>query len=325
MPIDKDGNRAEMIVDPKSTISRLNIGGPYEATTKASMLKLERIVRDEYKRYNVTEPYELTDVQLKNLFLHARDFMGILGNGMFDVYNGILHNNDRESMLSVVEEIIYDRFRAYLTTDNEKRKYEIIKDLDKSIYKPVYDKVKFTYDGRPRTSEDPVMIAPMYIFMLSKIADTVLTTSSAKLNHFGIPIVTSKNDRYRLPAKNSPVRTQGETEGRIFAAYGGREFLAELKDLNTSIESHEEVYSKLLTNGTPTSIDTIIDRSVTPYGRERGLTILTSLWNSIGMELEYVPETQSEYEYEENSVEEYITDITNISDVDESDLAEDKE
>jgi hypothetical protein len=316
MPVDEKGLRADIIMDPKSTVSRLNVGTLYERSIKASMVRLESIVREEFKRYNVSEVYELTTDQLSALFTHPNNFMHMVGNDLAPSYQSALDRQDREAMISVLEEVINDRFRVFLLLDNDKRKYEIVEDLEKSIYKPTYGKVTYTYKGRKRTTANNIMIAPMYIFLLSKIADSVLTTSSAKLNHFGIPIVTSKSDRYSLPSKNSPVRTQGETEGRIFVAYGGRTFLAELKDLNTSIKSHSMVYSSLLEKDKPTSIDDIVDRTVQPYGTERGLTILNALWNSIGMELEYVSETNSEYEYkeQENIV---MRDITKVSDLEE--------
>ena len=309
------GNRAHIIMDPKSTISRLNVGRLYERNVKAAMVVLEHLVRDEYKSYNVSEPYELTDSQLVSLFSHPKDFVTIIGNKLSDYYNYIIKNHDREAMISIIEEIIKDRFRIYLTMDDDKRKYEIVGDLANSIYKPVYDKITYVYNGENRVSKNNIMIAPMYMFQLNKIADAVLTASSAKLNHFGIPVVTSKADRYSLPSKNSPVRTQGETEGRIFAAYGGREFLAELKDLNTSIESHSTAYETILTTKTPTDIPRVIDRKLLPYGSERGLTILNSLWNSIGMELEYVKEDKTFYPYKESKTTDII-DINEVGDLD---------
>jgi len=324
MPVDKMGVRADVIMDPKSTISRLNVGRLYERNVKASMSVLENIVRNEYNKYGVAEPYELTDKQLVSLFVYPKDFVNIIDNRLTDYYNDILKRHDREAMLSVIEEIITDKFRIYLTMDSDKRKYEIVEDLANSIFKPVYDKVTYNYDGRKRLSKNNIMIAPMYMFQLNKIADAVLTSSSAKLNHFGIPVVTSKADRYSLPSKNSPVRTQGETEGRIFAAYGGREFLAELKDLNTSIDSHSTAYETILIHKTPTNILRIIDRKVLPYGSERGLTILNSLWNSIGMELEYVKEDKTFYPYKE-SKETTIIDINEVGDLDAMGLTGEKD
>jgi len=316
MPVDTEGVRAELIMDPKSTVSRLNVGSLYERTIKSSMGKLERIVRFEYEKYNVSEPYELSISQITNLFTHASNFINITGSDLAPHYTNALHTQDREAMLSVVEEIINDKFRVFILPDNDKRKYEIVEELESSIYSAEYGKVKYNYHGVQKESVNNIMIAPAYIFLLSKIADSVLTSSSAKLNHFGIPIVTSKSDRYSLPSKNSPVRTQGETEGRIFVAYGGRTFLAELKDLNTSISSHSKVYMELLSNKTPTNINNIINRKEHPYGTERGLAILNSLWNSIGMELKYVKETNSDYEYVEGE-DEVIRDITKVDDLDE--------
>ena len=317
MPIDSDGNRAEMIMDPKSTIGRLNVGRLYERYTKAGMAKVRKIIVDKYNAYNVAEVYDLTNEQLISLFKHVVDFTELLGSSLTSGYEEVLHTGDRESMISVLEETIFEKFKTYLTVDNDKRKYEIVEDIRKSIYCPPYGSVEFNYLGKRKRSIDNIMIAPMYIIQLSKIADTVLACNSAKLNHFGIPIVTSKADRYRLPYKNSPVRTQGETEGRIFVAYGGREFLSEIKDLNTSIKSHSLVYSNLLTSDKPTNIPRMIDRNVVPFGGERGLTILKSLWNSVGMSLKHIEETATEYEYngEADAVVRNIMDVEDVNEV----------
>ena len=316
MPVDEDGNKADIIMDPKSTISRLNVGRLYERHIKAGMVKLVKIVREEFKNFNVSEVYELNNDQLISLFSHAVEFNNVLETKLAKYYEQALHNVDREKMISVVDEILNDKFRTYLTVDNEKRKWEILHDLDNTIYKPVYSNVRFRYKNRDVISKNRVLIAPMYIFLLSKIADTVLACSSAKLNHFGIPVVTSKADRNKLPYKNSPVRTQGETEGRLYVSYGGEKFLAEMKDLNTSIDSHSEAYTNILNAQYPTNIDTIVDRNKIKYGGERGLAILDSLWNSIGMEIKHVKETNPYYDYRgSNDVE--VTDIEAVKDIDE--------
>ena len=321
MPIDKDGNRADIIMDPKSTISRLNVGRLYERHVKASMNKLTKIVRDKFKSFNVNEVYDLTNEQLISLFSHAVEFNEILDTKLVPYYRQAMHDVDREKMISVIEEIVNDKFRTYLKLDNDKRKWEIVDDLEKSIYKPVYDSVKYNYKGREVITKNNVLIAPMYIFLLSKIGDSVLSCASAKLNHFGIPVVTSKADRNRLPHKNSPVRTQGETEGRLYVSYGGEEFLAEMKDLNTSITSHSEAYTNLLNAKMPTNVDVIVDRNKIRYGGERGLAILDSLWNSIGMDIKYVKETKTEYEYTGDEENTYHS-IEDIKDIDEVEFTE---
>ena len=318
MPVDADGNRAEMIMDPKSTIGRLNVGRLYERYTKAGMVKVKKVITDAYKMYNVNDVYDLDNDKLITLFKHVVDFTDILGSDLAPVYRATMHNEDREGMISVLEETIEDKFKTYLTIDNDKRKYEIVEDIKNSIYCPPHGSVKFNYNGEVKHTVDNILIAPMYIIQLSKIADTVLACNSAKLNHFGIPIVTSKADRNRLPYKNSPVRTQGETEGRIYVSYGGREFLSEVKDLNTSIKSHSLAYKKLITSDSPTNIPRVIDRDKVPYGGERGLTIIRSLWNSVGMELGYVKETNTSYGYVKHAevINKNIMDMEDVVDVD---------
>lgn len=321
MPVDKDGNRAELIMDSKSTISRLNVGRLYEHYIKGSTLKINKIIRDTFKSFNKSEVYELSDNELIQLFRHIVDYINTINEKTYKVYFNILKNNDRENMINILEEVINDGIKIYLSVDDDKRKYEIVEDLRNSIYAPIEDNVRFIYNNKEQITKDKVLIAPMYIFLLSKIADNSLSTSSAKVNHFSIPVVSSRADKYRYPTKNSPVRTQGETEQRVFVAYGGRKFAAEMKNLNTSLISHREAYKNILIANKPTNINNIIDRSKIDYDSESPSMILESLWNSIGMELKYVPESNRYFKYTKIKDDE-VVDINDISDID--DIEEDE-
>ena len=329
MPVDANGNRADIIMDPRATVSRLNIGRLYERYTKAGIATVTRLVREKFATYNKDNVYDLTNQEKEELFKIILEFVDLLQNELTQAYHEVFNNKDYAGMESVLEETLTKGFKIFLAVDGELRKYEIVENIKNSRFRRPYGPVRFNYHGKPRISKENVLIAPMYIILLSKIADTGLYTASAKLNQFGLPIVVSKFDKYRLPNRNSPTRTLGETEGRIFAAYGGREFLAELKDMNASSKTHALVYKNILLADQPTNMPVAVDRNEHPYGTERGLEILNTLWNSVGMELKYIKDEHLEYEYQGGVVDDNVTDISEAQEyenyVDDSEEDEEKE
>ena len=317
MPIDADGNRADLIVDPKSTIGRLNVGRLYERYIKAGSRKAKKLVLDKLHEHNFVEINNATDDVLLEAFKIVTGYTNIVDNEMSKVYMSLLTTKNINKIRIILQEVINEELYLYLTVDNDKRKYEIVEDIKLSKYAPPYGSITFNYNGEVKHSKNNVLIAPMYIMLLSKIADTTLATSSAKLNHFGIPVVVTKADRDSMPHRNSPTRTIGETEGRIMAAYGGRKFIAELKDRSTSLKTHVAVYNNLLTHKTPTNVEQNVNRRFIKYGGDRSLEILESLWNSIGMELKYVKDKNRFIEYTDEEYVVTIDDIESLSEVED--------
>ena len=312
--------RADLIMDIKSTTSRLNVGRLYEHYIKGAMVTVDRYVHNLYNTYNLDNVEDLTDAQVKELFKIPYDFVMYLENALTDSYKEVVKTNDIEMMRDVVYNIINDRFRIYINAGSEKDFYTMVEELSKSKFKPLKTKLTHSLYGKKVITKNDFMIAPMYIILLSKIASDVLTTSSAPVNHFGVPVTISKNKKYSLPFKNTPVRTQGETEVRIIAAYGGTEMVAELKDLNASINSHAIAYSNILKADKPTNIDKLINRKKVPYGGDRALAILNTLFHSIGFKISYVKETGRYVEASDlEDSDSVLLDMDGIADIGEID------
>ena len=316
MPVDKMGNRADIIGDIKSTPSRLNVGRLYEQYIKGSMLTVTRLVKDKLKELNYKTIDEVTDIDVKELFKIPMEFIEIFDNVLYKLYQDAYNSNDIYSMKDVLSNILNDNFMIYISPASEKEFYTIIEELKRSKFKPFKDTLTFNYRGKKVTTKEAITIAPMYVVLLSKIADDILTTASAYVNHSGFPVVVSKRSKHSLPFTNSPTRTIGETEARIIAAFGGVELLAELRDINSSIESHKEVYKNILLADKPTNIDRVIDRDKIPYGNDRGSIILDTLYKSVGMELKYV-EDSSDFVDTDRVEEDILLSIDDMEDVEE--------
>ncbi len=285
MPTDEFGVRADVIGDPRSTISRLNVSRLMEKYIKSGTRRAQTILRDRFKLINKPTLQDCTSNEIVELFGIVLEFASLVNSDQFKTYNAVAKSMNLETMILIIDDILTNEFYIFMTIDMEAKAYEIIDAIDRSRFKPTKGFVTFNYRGRPVVTKEKISIGPLYFILLSKIADDALACSSAKINHFSIPVVASKADKYRTPYRNSAVRVNGETEGRLFAAYAGREFLAEFKDRATSVKSHAILYEKLLDAPEPGNIKNCIDRTEQPYGTDKALLLLNSVWNSAGIEL----------------------------------------
>lgn len=292
MPIDKNGNRADIIQDPASTISRMNIGRLYEQyisqasrQVKMSIVKdLEAISDESDLDREVTIDDLSTDI-VNSFFNRLLEFLHIMGNKQYDKYKSVAKLSVKKDIL---REVIEKEFYIYYTLDNPKQAYLIVEDLKNSKF--AVDIGKITYkdrEGKPVTSKEDILIGPMYTMLLAKIADTWLATSSAKVNHFGLPTSTSKAEKHRLAWRNSGTKILSETEARLYVAYGSDELLAELKDMGTSIPAHENMTLNILNADMPTNMEHAVDRTKIPFGQDKARETIDSLMNAAGFSIAY--------------------------------------
>ncbi len=94
--------------------------------------------------------------------------------------------------------------------------------------------------------------------------------------HFGVPAAMTKSQKYTFPFRNNPVRTIGETEGRVLVGYCGMETIAEMLDRSNNQQTQRNMVWSMLSSDTPTNIDRVVDRSLIPYGGSRSITTLES-------------------------------------------------
>lgn len=316
------GNRADIIMDPGSTISRLNIGRLYERYFAASSREAKRLV---VKALNSISPdiNKIPDIDI--LEIHKQyvvEFVKIFGNEQYTNYHKAYVDKDMEGIRDLLSEIVEREFYIYSNIEDDVTTYEAVLLVEQSIFKPPYGPVTFRKDGEVRTTKNNVMIAPMYIYLLNKLADSLLTTSSAKVNHWMLPIGVSKADRYRFPHKNTPLKAIGETEARGYVAYGGRKFLAELLDRGASIKTHSMMYRNILTAEIPTNIEQLVDRKEHPYGTHKALQVINTLFNSVGLGIEYTSD-KNRYVKESNESKQLL-DI-DIAEVIENELSNEED
>jgi len=291
MPKDPHGNPADVIADPTSIFSRMNIGKLYWMYFGGVSRKVKNVVID--KIYEL-EPNVAPDVaiesiaeeEVNSLYNYVLGCIGIIGTEQFDYYRNITDINIR---IMILKEIINKEFYIKFSVSSKKLAYQVVGELRDSIYAPTLVPVSFEYNGEIRKTK-PILIAPLYIILLNKTADNFLSTASAKLNHFNVPCSISKADKAVTPWRDSPTKTWSETELRLMAAYGSRKAAAEFMNRASDINAHRYLYSHLLNADKPTNIANIINRDIVPYGGEAALKLINTIFNCSGITTEYVEE-----------------------------------
>lgn len=276
MPVDAEGNRADMIMDGDSTIKRMNVSRMYEQYLNATSRTVTNSVRAMAPK---------TDADYRKAFDYLLGYYQIVSPRFHEVLTGPEYGGDYRSH---VDAVLKDGVYLWYPTDNPVYAPGMIQELTKRY--PVH-MGPVTYRGRSgkmRTTASPVLIGSMYVIILEKTGADCSGVSSARLNHFGITAKLTKADKYSSPRRAQPVRGVGESEGRLLAATVGGEMTAEILEMSNSPPTHKNVVTNILRADQPTNIDRVIDREVVPQGGNRSLIYIKHALQCAGIEFHYV-------------------------------------
>jgi len=296
MPRDKDGLRADVICDDISTIKRMNYSRLYEQYIGRVCLHIKFQLRDyiNMDRHEVHGPHAVAKHLKKNMDLdNAKKFYDYAKTMLINFYSLILEKISNHflglSNDEWIEHINYVTANGpylYITPNHDKSAKQIVKDLVAS-YNVRKDVVTMmSPDGEWITTEEPILIGPLYMLLLEKTGDSWSATSSARYQHFGI-IATSKADKYAYPYKNSAVRSIGETESRVYASYTSPLAIAEMINRSNSSVAHRAVVDSIMKADNPSSIECAIDRNVVSFGGSKPLQYVKHLLYASGLQLLY--------------------------------------
>lgn len=297
MPRDIDGNVSDVIMDPSSIPSRMNIGRPYEQYFNGISRKGKKIVKDLVNNRDIDT---LKDEEIETIFSHILELTRIFGTEQYDFY---LKADVGQKRMVISETVTKELYLVYKFnkwfTEPPREAYEIILDVQGTIYEPPLDRVSFLdLHGKPKMSETPILIAPIYTILLGRTAENYLSTASPKVNHFGFVIGVSNNAKHNAPYRNNPVRTISETEGRLYVAYARSPIgPAELSDRAKSVPTHRHIYENILKADKPTNIHRVVDRNKIPYGEDSANVLVNNILAAAGVELEYVHDSNKVHTY----------------------------
>lgn len=307
MPVDAEGNRADVIMDAGSTINRMNAGRPYEQYFGSAARDVTRQIRrtlflpdgrslDEVDPkttrdavYNISKQNPEAIQQAHNT---ALDLYKICSPKQYERYASFDWNNIVEHVQDIVECGIY----LYMPIDNPLEIVDVVKNIE-ARFKLCYGPVTFiNMKGERITTKHPVRIGPYYMMLLEKIADDWSSVAYSKLHHFGILTPMNKFEKYSQPYRNSPIRTMGETESRLYSSYCGRVAAAEMIDRNNNPSAHKAMVATILDAEYPSNVDVGVDRSKIPFGNSKPLQLVRHVAFCYGWEMDYVPGKDIFYE-----------------------------
>lgn len=294
MPVDQDGNRADVVMDANSTISRMNLGRLYEHyinaasrdTTKKILAMLDVSSKDKHLYAKILNIFENDRIKFDQVYNYLMGYYSIVSPKMYNFYTKEVNDQDKFSHLYYV---CKDGVYLFIPTDNEPETDEIVRQLEKH-YRPTYGPVSYVgYHGRKVTTKAPIRISSLYMMLLEKIGDDWAAVSSGKLQHFGILSQLTKSDKYSQPTRNQAVRAIGETEARIFVSYCGQKLAAELMDRNNNPLTHKQTVWNILDSPVPTDIGYIVDRKHIKLGGSKPLQLISHILFTGGIKLNYKP------------------------------------
>jgi hypothetical protein len=300
MPIDENGNRADIVMDDASTIGRMNLGRLYEQYLGAAardvtarmmaMLGIQKMPTQRTALKKITELFNTNEAAVITAYNYILGFYKIVSSRQYVFYSKL---NDSER-LEHLAELMCDGIYLYFPIENEKETHNIVKEIEGSEqYVPTFGPVSYVGNSGNRvTTKTPVRIGPLYMMLLEKIADDWSAVSTGKLQHFGVLSPIIRSEKYSYPFRNSPVRAIGETEGRIFAGYCGTEAIAEMMDRNNNPTTQKAMVKQILAADRPSNIDNTVDRDVIPYGGAKPLQLLKHISLVTGFQPVYEPEDQ---------------------------------
>lgn len=286
MPIDKDGNRADVIVDPMSTISRTNIGRLYEQYINGASRDVAKDIR---KKLSIKQNECSTDIlsfkddKVNSSYNYLLDYYKIISDKQYQFYNTLSEEDKLEALTNVINNGIC----VYYPINNDIIIYRAILEIDKK-FKPTFGPVSYIgASGIRCVTKNSIRIAPMYIMLLDKIADSWSSMSSGRLHHFGVLSPVIKSEKHATPYRNTAVKTIGEAEFNIVGGYCSPRAIAETIDRSNNPMSTKEMYRTILNSDTPGNIEQVIDRKKFIFGSNKPLLLMKHILMCCGINVAY--------------------------------------
>ena len=269
MPVDIDGNRADIIKYAKTAVSRLNPGQLYEQFVCAAARDMSKWVVANYPNMNINEIWNKVLAFYKAA---APKQYEILYN------NYVTEEQIRYHLQSIIESGIY----LYIPADSEHLNPSIVRNIEKVI-KPTYDVVTYRdANGKMVTTKDKAFIGIQQIIILEKSDQHPMAISSAPLQHHGLISGPNRSARLGHGAKVQATKVWSETEYRMDAAIIGPSITAEMLDLANSPESHKTVVRTILEAAEPTNIPCIYGIT---QGTSRPLLFINHVLIGLGIKI----------------------------------------
>ena len=290
MPVDDQGNRADIIVDAGSRFARMIPGSLYQhalggltrdiaMNTIRPLTGYQEGMSEEVFRANLT-PYAFEQA-IEKLFTLFR----LTGSGQYEFYS----QQSEHELIGELYDICVEKQISLNRMINDKVDLSKTMTEMRRIFNPVITPVTFfnRYSGKFERTTKPVLIAPLYMMILDKVGGELMATSTANIHAFGILAQTNKGNKMRYPWRNTPAKVIGETEMRLYLAYCGRRVVAELYDRSNSIETQKAVVWSISENDKPTKIHSLVNRADIKFSNTKSLQFFKHMMGCRGISVEW--------------------------------------
>lgn len=288
MPVDSEGNSADIVVAPHAVVNRLTPSLLFEMHFGAAIMKATQTIRKMFgiPLEDTTWTRKVREIHATNpaLFQQAWDHWKGLAEIISPMHHyRIMTSPEYEDLGGNALDYFLDGLKnpilsMYGPPENPRNFVWAVKAIENSIYRPPYGPVQYRgYSGKLSTTIEPIRIAPVHYVLLEKITDDGSAVASSKTQIHGFLAQVTNRDKYSSPLKNNPTRVGSETDIRNIASYAGTEAVAELMDRNNSVLTRREIQRNVISSEHPTQIPVIVDRSKIPYGGSKPLQILKNI------------------------------------------------
>lgn len=294
MPVDEDGNVADLITGPDSVPGRMNLGRLYQPYFNGAARDVFRSALEAMglpRRFVPNPAWEMSNLEalgpkrIQAAMALILKYYQIVSPETCQFLQD--EEEQKEFLLNAINEgVMYNFFPITSQVQYDQAVIEIEKNF-KLTYGPVSYVDK---SGRRVVTKENFRISPNYMMLLDKIADAWLSVCIGKLSNFGTLAPMNHVDKHASPWHKTPPKTIGETEARTYADYCGPEMIAELMDRSGSIRSQRSVSRSILKAEKPTAIEEVVNRNFVPLGNSRQLQMFNHMSMCAGFELVYRPE-----------------------------------
>ncbi|MDD2819148.1 MAG: hypothetical protein PHN51_10215 [Candidatus Nanopelagicales bacterium] len=290
MPVDQLGNRADIITDSTSTISRMNPGRAYELDIgAASRDNRVRLINTLTQRYGANFLQVMPHEGYGYARQFIRDFYALFNSDGVGYIDSLTDDEFAAFLKRVVEKIL----PIYYPPDNERGVVDVLTDLENSPYAPHEGPVTYVSPlGNRETTVDIIRIGVMYFIWMEKVANTFSAVSSSRVNNFGFPVKGAPVDKARYPHSQTPGRFTDETGSRIIMSYMGQQAIAEIMDVALNPISHKAIYLNALQGDKTFDQNYVVDRESIPYGQGKSVQVLKHIMTAAGIDFVYYKEKQ---------------------------------
>lgn len=287
MPVDANGNRAEVMALCTSVGNRMNPGLIHEMMVGAAGRDVIKRIRRALDLPDMgVIPWDIindTVYRTSNLAVCDEQFEYLMG-----FYKLVAPNENYKALskpsvkstdrwLKHLAQVIKDGDEPYglyinLPSNSGVRMAEVMAALENGPYRPEITCVTYRdHAGKMVTTRKPILIGPSYFLILEKTATDWSGVSSSKVSHFGTTARLTNADKYSSPGRQTVTRTLDESSIRNVSHATGAEILADIADLNNNPITHAEACTTVLTHETPTNIERVVDRTKFKLGGARPL------------------------------------------------------